>query len=303
MKCKTYRTLYHNIQPKHPSQPPCRLKSQLEELHFPTNLYSFVSFGKTHKLHNAIDHWLARVTGQADVTLDAITKEERAVYTDHRGDEGRRNPGKGVGKTFLLGRVLQRSGREGRWSFLGDDKRLIFVVCKYSITKTITAQNSHINVLPRWEKLKITTGLDKIWISFCLSKGIYGQTNRNVNPLSHTIKPALCALAFDKVRLIILVSGHQQLSITLCCFCFSYIFKCGHWMGQNMFLCGVEISSAIRHKKDAGLKLPGNLKKSRPNSPRLLPKQPPPSLPLSPKPQLCGGKVCCDHCSSPSFNL
>ncbi len=55
-------------------------------MHFPTNLHSFVSFGKTHKLHNAIDHWLAGVTGQAHVALDAITKEKRAIYTDHRGD-------------------------------------------------------------------------------------------------------------------------------------------------------------------------------------------------------------------------
>lgn len=43
---------------------------------FPTNLHSFVSFGKTHKLHNAIDHWLAGVTGQAHVALDIVTKEE-----------------------------------------------------------------------------------------------------------------------------------------------------------------------------------------------------------------------------------
>lgn len=43
-------------------------------LFFPTNLHSFVSFGKTHKLHNAIDHWLAGVAGQAHVTLEAITE-------------------------------------------------------------------------------------------------------------------------------------------------------------------------------------------------------------------------------------
>lgn len=51
-----------------------------------TNLHSFVSFRKTHKLHNAIDHWLAGVAGQAHVALDAVTKEERAVYTGQRGD-------------------------------------------------------------------------------------------------------------------------------------------------------------------------------------------------------------------------
>lgn len=45
---------------------------------FPTNLHSFVSFGKTHKLHNAIDHWLAGVAGQAHVALDAVTKEEKS---------------------------------------------------------------------------------------------------------------------------------------------------------------------------------------------------------------------------------
>lgn len=53
---------------------------------FPTNLHSFVSFGKTHKLHNAIDHWLAGVAGQAHVTLEAVTEEERAVHTGHGGD-------------------------------------------------------------------------------------------------------------------------------------------------------------------------------------------------------------------------
>lgn len=51
-----------------------------------TNLHSFVSFGKTHKLHNAIDHWLAGVAGQAHVALDAVTKEKRVVYTGQRGD-------------------------------------------------------------------------------------------------------------------------------------------------------------------------------------------------------------------------
>lgn len=68
---------------------------------FPTNLHSFVSFGKTHKLHNAIDHWLAGVAGQAHVALDAVTKEERAVYTGHRGEtgEGGTRRGKVAGKT------------------------------------------------------------------------------------------------------------------------------------------------------------------------------------------------------------
>lgn len=64
---------------------------------FPTNLHSFVSFGKTHKLHNAIDHWLAGVAGQAHVALDAVTEEERAVYAGHRGDGER--AGQGGGKT------------------------------------------------------------------------------------------------------------------------------------------------------------------------------------------------------------
>lgn len=58
-------------------------------MHFPTNLHSFVSFGKTHKLHNAIDHWLAGVARQAHVALDAVTKEERAVDTGHRVDKVR----------------------------------------------------------------------------------------------------------------------------------------------------------------------------------------------------------------------
>lgn len=58
--------------------------------HFPTNLKSFVSFRKTHKLHNAIDHWLAGVTGQAHVALDFITEGERAVDTSLHGDRGTR---------------------------------------------------------------------------------------------------------------------------------------------------------------------------------------------------------------------
>lgn len=68
----------------------------MSTISFPTNLLSFVSFGKTHKLHNAIDHWLAGVTGQAHVALDTITKEERAVYSGHQlpdrleNEEGKR---------------------------------------------------------------------------------------------------------------------------------------------------------------------------------------------------------------------
>lgn len=68
---------------------------------FPTNLHSFVSFGKTHKLHNAIDHWLAGVARQAHVALDAITEEERAVHSGHGGDRedkggGKQQQGSGV---------------------------------------------------------------------------------------------------------------------------------------------------------------------------------------------------------------
>lgn len=50
------------------------------KLCFPTNLHSFVSFAKTHKLPNAIDHWLARVTGQAHVALDTITMEGGELF-------------------------------------------------------------------------------------------------------------------------------------------------------------------------------------------------------------------------------
>lgn len=67
---------------------------------FSTNLHSFVSFGKTHKLHNAIDHWLAGVARQAHVALDAITEEERAVHTGHGGhreDKGVENSSKVLG--------------------------------------------------------------------------------------------------------------------------------------------------------------------------------------------------------------
>lgn len=52
-----------------------------------TNLYSFVSFGKTQKLHCAIDHWLAGVTRQAHFALDGVTKEDTAVQSGH-GDDG-----------------------------------------------------------------------------------------------------------------------------------------------------------------------------------------------------------------------
>lgn len=51
----------------------------LTSVTFPTNLQSFVSLGKAHKLHNAIDHWLAGVARQARVALDFITEGERAV--------------------------------------------------------------------------------------------------------------------------------------------------------------------------------------------------------------------------------
>lgn len=69
--------------------PPCltlEMSTQRRVAFFSTNLHSFVSFGKTHKLHNAIDHWLAGVAGQAHVALDAVTEEERAVHTGHGGD-------------------------------------------------------------------------------------------------------------------------------------------------------------------------------------------------------------------------
>lgn len=52
-----------------------------------TNLCSFVSFGKTQKLHRAIDHRLAGVAGQAHFALDGVTKEDTAVQSGH-GDDG-----------------------------------------------------------------------------------------------------------------------------------------------------------------------------------------------------------------------
>lgn len=57
---------------------------------FPTNLKSFVSLGKAHKLHNAIDHWLAGVARQAGLALDFITEGERAVDAGLRGGGGAR---------------------------------------------------------------------------------------------------------------------------------------------------------------------------------------------------------------------
>lgn len=52
-----------------------------------TNLRSFVSFGKTQKLHRAIDHRLAGVTWQAHFALDGVTKGDTAVQSGH-GDDG-----------------------------------------------------------------------------------------------------------------------------------------------------------------------------------------------------------------------
>lgn len=52
-----------------------------------TNLYSFVAFGKTQKLHRAIDHRVAGVTWQAHFALDGVTKGDTAVQSG-RGDDG-----------------------------------------------------------------------------------------------------------------------------------------------------------------------------------------------------------------------
>lgn len=56
------------------------------KLRFPTNLQSFVSFGKTHKLHNDIDQRLARLAGQAHVALHGVIMEERRLFTRHSSD-------------------------------------------------------------------------------------------------------------------------------------------------------------------------------------------------------------------------
>lgn len=46
-----------------------------------------MSFGKTQKLHRAIDHRLAGVTWQAHFALDGVTKGDTAVQSGH-GDDG-----------------------------------------------------------------------------------------------------------------------------------------------------------------------------------------------------------------------
>lgn len=46
-----------------------------------------MSFGKTQKLHCAIDHRLAGVTRQAHFALDGVTKEDTAVQSG-LGDDG-----------------------------------------------------------------------------------------------------------------------------------------------------------------------------------------------------------------------
>lgn len=59
---------------------PCPL--DLSEQHYRTNLSSFVSFWNSSKLHNSIDQWAAWVTGQAHISLDTVTKEERVFIQD-----------------------------------------------------------------------------------------------------------------------------------------------------------------------------------------------------------------------------
>lgn len=105
------------------------------EISCPTNLLSFVSFGKTQKLHNAIDHWLAGVTGHAHVALDTVTKEERGVYTDVTGRrrcKGGGFQGEGGGKRGgalgCLGKMVLRLcwASSERTSIEGDRGRLVF---------------------------------------------------------------------------------------------------------------------------------------------------------------------------------
>lgn len=115
--------------------------NEIKRLCFPTNLHSFVSFGKTHKLHNAIDHWLAGVTRQAHVALDAVTKEERTVYADEarekatpafgtfRGREGRLWTGGWTAWGRAGSGWRERRPRRGARSFMDEDEeRLVFVV-------------------------------------------------------------------------------------------------------------------------------------------------------------------------------
>lgn len=123
--------LWHNAaHPAHHQK--CRL---WEEFSFPTNLHSFVSFGKTHKLHNAIDHWLAGVTGQAHVALDAVTKEERAV-TLITVATGRRRNKEGKGGSSVLGHL----GKTGeRWGPLTGGQTLFD--CGWSHWRSCCAQS------------------------------------------------------------------------------------------------------------------------------------------------------------------
>lgn len=82
----------------------------LRSVTFPTNLKSFVSLGKAHKLHNAIDHWLAGVARQAHIALDFITGGERAVDKGLRGRGRESEEGGGGAKAPSVGRLTQEAG-------------------------------------------------------------------------------------------------------------------------------------------------------------------------------------------------
>lgn len=152
--------------PWHPVYLKCRL---WEELRFPTNLYSFVSFGKTHKLHNAIDHWLAGVTGQAHVTLDAVTKEKRAVYTNYCGNEVKVEQG-------VLGRRGERWKGTVDWrmdsmwaaerkvrSFWGDDEMLVFVVWNTDLLLLSLSEFENL-WRQKWSHSLTTVGRANCWV-------------------------------------------------------------------------------------------------------------------------------------------
>lgn len=82
-----------------------------------TNLSSFVSFWNSNKLHNSIDQWAAWVTGQAHVSLDTVTKEERVFIQDRT--EGLLDGGGNDGVSWFCGEGLRDVGM--KWSFKNCD--------------------------------------------------------------------------------------------------------------------------------------------------------------------------------------
>lgn len=74
-----------------------------------------MSFGKTQKLHRAIDHRLAGVTWQAHFALDGVTKEDTAVQSGHGDDGENKEVNKNSHEDTAVGGALRLTVGEERW--------------------------------------------------------------------------------------------------------------------------------------------------------------------------------------------